>query len=121
MGWLDRLFGHHDPAKPAPAQPGAAQAAAAPAPAGQSTATAPIPPERVGLNGEYDQSGLAKRVAKAFDDAGFDDDSRVWIAQRGTIVVLKGTAPRKVLDNMINVAKNISGATGVESDQVTIE
>jgi len=118
MGWLDRLFGHHDPAKPAPAQ---ASPAPAPAQAGQSTATAPIPPERVGLSGEYDQSGLAKRVAKAFDDAGFDDDSRVWIAQRGTIVVLKGTAPRKVLDNMINVARNISGATGVETDQVTIE
>ena len=120
MGWLDRLFGHHDPAaKPAPTQ-----AAPAPAPAqpGQSTATAPIPPERVGLHGEYDQSGLAKRVAKAFDDAGFDDDSRVWIAQRGTIVVLKGTAESKtVLDNMVNVARNISGATGVETDQVTIE
>jgi osmotically-inducible protein OsmY len=120
MGWLDRLFGRPDPAaKPAPAQ---AQPAPAPAQAGQSTATAPIPPERIGLQGEYDQSGLAKRVAKAFDDAGFDDDSRVWIAQRGTVVVLKGTCEsRTVLENMINVARNISGATGVETDQVKIE
>ncbi len=120
MGWLDRLFGRPDPAaKPAPTQ---AAPAPAPAAAAQSTLTAPIPPERVGLNGEYDQSGLAKRVAKAFDDADFEDDSRVWIAQRGTVVVLKGTAEsRAVLDRMIAVARGISGATGVETDQVKIE
>ena len=40
--------------------------------------------------GEYDQSGLAKRVAKAFDEAGFQDHQTVWIARTGTTVVLKG-------------------------------
>ena len=118
MGWLDRLFGRPDPA----AKPATPQAAPAQPAAGQSTATAPIPPERIGLNGEYDQSGLAKRVAKAFDDAGFDDDSRVWIAQRGTVVVLKGKAEsREVLERMITVARGISGATGIESDQVEVD
>lgn len=120
MGWLDRLFGRPDPAaKPAP-QPQQASSGPAPAAAAQSTAT--IAPERVGLNGEYDQSGLAKRVAKAFDDADFEDDSRVWIAQRGTVVVLKGTCESKeVLEKMIMVARGIHGATAVETDQVKIE
>jgi len=112
MGWLDRLFGHKEQAAPA------APMQAAPPPA---ATTATIPPERVGLNGEYDQSGLAKRVAKAFDDEGFDDDQTVWIAQRGTIVVLKGKArSHDILERMITVARGIKGATAVETDQVTI-
>jgi osmotically-inducible protein OsmY len=106
MGWLDRLFGHHE---------------SQPAAEGQGIPTATIPPERVGLNGEYDQSGLAKRVAKAFDDAGFDDHQTVWIAQHGSVVVLKGKAPsQEILTKMVSIAKGINGATAVETDQVTI-
>jgi len=108
MGWLDRLFGHHDSTAPAPQSPA-------------TTSQATIPPERVGLNGEYDQSGLAKRVAKAFDDAGFDDHQTVWIAQTGTTVVLKGKCPdQEVLNKMVAIAKGIKGAGAVETNQVTI-
>jgi len=68
MGWLDRLFGQHS-------APSTASTATA------TSATGTIPPERIGLNGEYDQSGLAKRVAKAFDDdPGIDDHGTLWVA-----------------------------------------
>ncbi len=111
MGWLDRLFGHHD--AQAPAQ------SSAPAPAAAPTQT--IPPERVGLNGEYDQSGLAKRVAKAFDEAGFQDHQTVWIAQTGTTVVLKGKCPdQELLNKMVAAAKAVKGAGAVETNQVII-
>jgi len=113
MGWLDRLFGHHDAQAPASAAPGAAPA--------QSTGTATIPPERVGLNGEYDQSGLAKRVAKAFDEAGFADHQTVWIAQTGTTVVLKGKChDQATLNKMVEIAKAVHGAGAVETNQVTV-
>lgn len=113
MGWLDRLFGHKD------AQPAAAQQQA-PAQAPQ-TAQATIPPERVGLNGEYDQSGLAKRVAKAFDEADFQDHQTVWIAQTGTTVVLKGKCEsQELLNKMVATAKTVKGAGAVETNQVTI-
>jgi osmotically-inducible protein OsmY len=108
MGWLDRLFGHHD--KPA------TTGGTAP-----TATTEVIPPERVGLHGEYDQSGLAKRVAKAFDEAHFDDHQTVWIAQTGSTVVLKGKAPsQEILNKMVEVARGIKGATAVETNQVTI-
>jgi osmotically-inducible protein OsmY len=107
MGWLDRLFGHHD----APA----ADKTGAPA-QGQ-----PIPPERVGLDGSYDQSGLAKRVAKAFDDGNVDDHSTVWIAQHGATVVLKGKVHSKdALTALVAIAKKVDGAQAVETDQVEV-
>jgi hypothetical protein len=54
MGWLQRIFGQEKPAA----------AKVNPAPA-----TADIPAAKVGLSGEFDESGLAKRVALAFDAA----------------------------------------------------
>jgi hypothetical protein len=56
MSWLKRLFGLEQ-SKNNQVNPTA----------NNNTTTQTIPPERIGLNGEYDQSGLAKRVALAFD------------------------------------------------------
>jgi len=108
MGWLQRLFGQEKN------EPPAAQAAAVPA--------ADIPPERVGLNGEFDQSGLAKRVAAAFDeDPAIDDISTLYVAQTSGTVVLKGKVPNQaILTKMIAVAKGVSGTTAVDSSQVDI-
>ncbi len=108
MGWLDRIFGKKA-AEPAPTDTN-------PAP-GQ-----PIPPERIGLNGEYDQSGLAKRVAQAFDvDPTLDDIETLWVAQLGTTVVLKGKVPSQaLLDQTIAIARGVNGAANVDSSQVTI-
>lgn len=117
MGWLKRLFGLE---KPQNAQVNATPAPTAQAPA--ETGSTTIPPERVGLNGEYDQSGLAKRVALAFDqDPDLDDIDSLYVAQTGGTVVLKGKVPSQdILSKMVSVARGVEGATGVETNQVTV-
>ncbi|HIK13634.1 MAG TPA: BON domain-containing protein [Oscillatoriaceae cyanobacterium M33_DOE_052] len=81
-----------------------------------------IPPERLGLNGEYDQSGLAKRVALAFDqDPNTGDFERLWVAQTGGTVVLKGEVPTQAdLNKLVTIARGVYGATDVNAEQVTI-
>ena len=113
MGWLKRLFGLEKPQN-AQVNPSTAQAPAA--------TTESVPLERMGLNGEYDQSGLAKRVALAFDqDPALDDVDTLYVAQTGSTVVLKGrVASQDILQKMASVARSVSGATGVETDQVQI-
>lgn len=113
MGWLKRLFGLEKPKDPQQAVQGNATTA---------TATESIAPERVGLNGEYDQSGLAKRVALAFDqDPQLDDINTLYVAQTGSTVVLKGKVPsQQILNKMTSVARQVNGATAVETNQVTI-
>jgi osmotically-inducible protein OsmY len=120
MGWLKRLFGmektENAQVNPTPQPlPQAVQQGAA-------TTTQSIPPERLGLNGEYDQSGLAKRVALAFDeDNQLDDVDTLWVAQTSSTVVLKGKVPSQdILKKMISVASSVNGATDVNTDQVTI-
>ncbi|AFY41656.1 BON domain-containing protein [Nostoc sp. PCC 7107] len=119
MSWLKRLFGLEKPqnaqVNPAP-QPVPQAATAAP------TATQSMPPERIGLNGEYDQSGLAKRVALAFDqDQQLDDIETLWVAQTGGTVVLKGKVPSQdILNKMVSVASSVNGATAVDTAQVQI-
>ncbi|AUS99519.1 phospholipid-binding protein [Nostoc sp. CENA543] len=116
MGWLQRIFGMEKPqnAQVNPA-PQVQQAAT-------STATQSIPPERLGLNGEYDQSGLAKRVALAFDqDAQLKNVDSLWVAQTSGTVVLKGKVPsQEILNKMMSVARNVHGTTSVDTTQVTI-
>ena len=125
MGWLKRLFGLEKlenqqtvdaPAYQAPVAEAQSQQAQ---PAG-STQT--IPPERMGLNGEYDQSGLAKRVAQAFDaNPDVADIETVYVAQLGSTVVLKGTVPsQEIVNRLVTIAKGVKGATGVETNQVTV-
>lgn len=117
MSWLKRLFGMEKPQN-APSYTPAQQAA----PQGQAAATESIPPERMGLSGEYDQSGLAKRVALEFDEEpDLDDIETIYVAQTGSVVVLKGKAPsQQVINKMISVAQRVNGATDVNSDQVEI-
>ena len=124
MGWLKRLFGLEKlenqetvnaPAYQAPVAE--AQSQSHPAASAQT-----IPPERMGLNGEYDQSGLAKRVAQAFDaNPDVADIDTVYVAQHGTTVVLKGTVPsQEIVNRLVTIAKGVKGATGVETNQVTV-
>lgn len=121
MGWLSRLFGRKEEEKAKNAQNVEAvrnQQASAPS----STATAAVPPERMGLDGQYDQSGLAKRVAYAFDqDAQLDDIETLWVAQTNSTVVLKGKVPdQNILNRIVTVAKGVNGATSVDTSEVTI-
>jgi osmotically-inducible protein OsmY len=107
MGWLQRMFGMEKPQN------------------AQVNATATdnsIAPERVGLSGEYDESGLAKRVALAFDqDSNLTDVDTLWVAQTGGTVVLKGKVPSQdILSQMVSVAQGVSGASSVNTDQVSV-
>jgi osmotically-inducible protein OsmY len=115
MGWLQRLFGQEKPADVQTAISGGGGGG------GGATAEA-IPVERLGLNGEFDQSGLAKRVALAFDQNNeLKDIDSVFVAQTGTTVVLKGKAPSQaILDKLESVARGVNGAQAVDSSQVTI-
>jgi osmotically-inducible protein OsmY len=124
MGWLKRLFGLEKlenqenieaPAYQAPVAQSQAQSQPA-------ATTQTIPPERMGLNGEYDQSGLAKRVAQAFDsNSDVADIETVYVAQQGSTVVLKGSVPsQEIVTRLVAIARNVKGATGVETNQVTI-
>lgn len=87
-----------------------------------AASTEEIPPERVGLDGEYDQSGLAKRVVLAFDaHPDLDDEERLWVAQTGGTVVLKGeVSSQAILDQMVAVASKVDGATDVDTGQVQV-
>lgn len=112
MGFLGRLFGkkaeEEKTAKPV-------AVAAAKAPSGEA-----IAPERVGLNGEYDQSGLAKRVAAAFDDQNLPDDGQLWVAQTGGTVVLKyNPSAESILDQAKKIAMTVEGATAVTAEPNT--
>jgi osmotically-inducible protein OsmY len=121
MGWLKRLFGMEKPQN-AQVNPEPQQVTQAPAAAATPAAIESIPPERVGLNGEYDQSGLAKRVALAFDqDAQLDDVNTLWVAQTSGTVVLKGKVPSQdILNKMVSVARSVNGTTAVDTTQVTV-
>ncbi|MGH8003081.1 MAG: BON domain-containing protein [Brasilonema sp.] len=118
MGWLQRLFGQE---KPADAQVNP-EPAAKYEETGEETGEETIAPERLGLNGEYDQSGLAKRVALAFDeDSSFDDIDTLYVAQTGGTVVLKGSVPdQDTLDQLVEIASGVTGATDVQTDQVSV-
>ncbi|BAY88652.1 MULTISPECIES: BON domain-containing protein [unclassified Tolypothrix] len=115
MGWLQRLFGME---KPEDAQVNPEPTLVAE----NSSEGESIPLERVGLNGEYDQSGLAKRVALAFDeDSRFDDINTIYVAQLGSTVVLKGKVPdQDILSQLVEIAGGVSGATDVVTDEVGV-
>lgn len=114
MGFLQKLFGLEKPED--------AQVNPEPVAQEDSSTGETVPPERAGLNGEYDQSGLAKRVALAFDEEEqFDDLDSLYVAQTGSTVVLKGEVPsQEILDQLVQIAHGVSGATDVNTDGVTV-
>ena len=114
MGFFKRLFGLE---KPADAQVNPQPTEEKHPETGES-----IPPERIGVSGEYDQSGLAKRVALAFDeDDQLTDLESLYIAQTGSTVVLKGEVPTAdALNYAVEVAQGVNGATDVNADGVTV-
>ncbi len=135
MSWLSRIFGkdEEEKAQEFPPMPikeavekagGKVAAAAAGAPSAEAADEGePIPPERVGLDGKYDQSGLAKRVVRAFDDnPDTDDIETIWVAQLGTKVVLKGKVPSQGdLDRLVTIAKGVEGASDVDTSEVEVD
>ena len=114
MGFFKKMFGME---KPENAEINPVAAAGETDPDGGEIAA-----ERLGVNGEYDQSGLAKRVSLAFDeDAAVTEVDTLWVAQTGGSVVLKGSVPsQEILDRMVELASGVSGTTDVAIDQVTV-
>jgi osmotically-inducible protein OsmY len=114
MGFFKRIFGKDKPANASPSiKRGVAQAANAPA---------DIPDYKIGVDGTFDESGLAKRVALAFDeDSQLDDVDTLWVAQTAGTVVLKGKVPSQaILDKMVVVAKKTEGTDAVDTKQVEV-
>lgn len=76
-----------------------------------------IPPERVGLNGEYDHSGLAKRVMRALQARfSIQDLEGLRVTQRGKVVILMGSIrSRAALEQLSAIALNVEGAIAVET------
>ena len=112
MGWFERLFGAEP--LPEPPTPEAVEAASESIPS--------IPPAKIGPDGYFDESGLAKRVVIAFDnDPEVADIETVWVAQLSGVVVLQGRVPsQEILDKLVAIAEVQNGATGVKTDEVTI-
>jgi len=81
-----------------------------------------IPPERVGIDGEYDYDGLANRVIQALEQQfSYEDLQHLKVRQRGTVVMLSGQISSQQLLHQIRCASlNVSGATDVETQGVSI-
>lgn len=82
-----------------------------------------IPPERVGLDGEYDHQGLRKRVEATlrnqFEAA---DLSSLSVIQRGRVVILYGrVADHELLQKLVDVTKRVEGTIRVETSWVEFE
>jgi osmotically-inducible protein OsmY len=109
MSWLKRIFGLEKPANSQEAI------------AGNATSS-DIPPHKVGLDGNFDESGLAKRVVLAFDeDPNVADEESLWVAQLQSKVVLKGKVSDQVtLNRVVAIAQGVNGTTEVDASQVTI-
>ena len=82
----------------------------------------PIPPERVGLKGEYDHYGLAKRVLhQCREDLGHRSVERLKVKQRGSVVLLYGSvSDRLTLDKIVQLAIAAHGTTQVEVIEVEV-
>ncbi|MGB3294535.1 MAG: phospholipid-binding protein [Phormidesmis sp.] len=117
MGFFSRIFGKDKPANASSSiKRGVAKAAS------NKSEGSDIPDYKVGVDGNFDESGLAKRVALAFDeDAQLDDIDTLWVAQTSGTVVLKGKVPsQKILDKMVAVAKKTDGTDAVDTQQVEV-
>ncbi|MFE4107855.1 BON domain-containing protein [Almyronema epifaneia] len=81
-----------------------------------------IPPERVGLRGEYDHQGLAKRVQQHFRRRFKAEVAGISVRQRGRVVILRGqVASEALIDQLVRTAMQIEGADAVELHGVTVQ
>jgi hypothetical protein len=81
-----------------------------------------IPPERIGLNGEYDHSGLAKRVIHTFRIRYKPSHlQQLQVTQRGRVVILTGqVCNQDLLDQLVDTALSVAGTFAVETCGVTL-
>ena len=79
-----------------------------------------IPPERIGLDGEFDYHGLSKRVSHCLI-ANVDGARCLKVRQRGRVVVLSGQlgSPYQ-LRKVIDLALSIDGVDEVETSGIAV-
>jgi hypothetical protein len=82
----------------------------------------PTPPEFMGLEGEYDPCGLAKRVAMALDQMPeIEDIETLSIVQSGSTIRLMGDAPdQHTVERMVEAIAKIDGTKAVDTHRVKI-
>ena len=82
-----------------------------------------IAPAKMGADGKYDQNALAKKVKKAIDNIpNLSDSNRVYVAQKGNMVYLKGTvSDRSTLEKIVSVVKNVQDVESVNTDGINLK
>lgn len=81
---------------------------------------ATIPPERIGLEGEFDYYGLSKRVSHCLR-AKVEDARYLKVRQRGRVVVLSGQlgSPYQ-LRQVIDLVQSVHGVDEVETSGIAV-
>ena len=80
-----------------------------------------IPPERVGINGEYDHDGLSKRVRLLLSEQLTNSVETLRISQRGRVVVIIGPwVTEEIAQKIITLTLQVEGATSVELNGVHV-
>jgi hypothetical protein len=82
----------------------------------------PVPPEFMGIEGEYDPCGLARRLAHALDqDDQLAQIETLTLAQQGNALALTGTiSNQQALEKIVKIARHLDGAHEVDVSQVCI-
>lgn len=80
-----------------------------------------IPPERIGINGEYDHDGLSKRVRLLLSEQLTNSVETLRISQRGRVVVVIGPwMTEEMAQRIITLCLQVEGATAVEINGVCL-
>jgi hypothetical protein len=92
-------------------------------PARKTETALTLPLEYVGIHGEYDPQGLAKRVAQAFDQhSEIRQINTLCIIQHGNRISLLGKVDNlNTLRQVIDLAKQVDGTKEVDVHQVVVE
>ena len=81
-----------------------------------------IPPERVGINGEYDYHGLAKRVRRQLHSHADIPLHQIKVRQRGRVIILTGSLSCQYLAKTITkLILAVDGVDAVESRGLSIQ
>ncbi len=80
-----------------------------------------IPPERIGINGEYDHDGLSKRVKLLLSEQLTNSVEALRISQRGRVVVVIGPwVTEEIAQRIVTLSLQVDGATSVEVNGVCL-
>ncbi|MBU6230890.1 MAG: BON domain-containing protein [Cyanobacteria bacterium REEB459] len=79
-----------------------------------------LPSERIGIRGEYDHYGLARRVEQhILAQLGAEAAAQLQVKQRGGVVILSGrVGSRFLLDRLVTLTLATAGATQVDTNHL---